>query len=525
MPSISDTPSGRLPALASLLLLLCGACSQHAAPVLPAVPASAPLVLDRIVARPGGGLVAGASTVDLTPYAAAEAGDVYIAGFQQDRTSEGVLDPVTGRVLYLDDGDDWVVLVSLDFVGLLWDEVDAIRALVTAEHGERVIVASTHNHQSPDTIGFWGFGLFVPFSSGKDVAYMEWMRGRVASAIEEAVRAARPARIRVGHATVPEGIAANLWFPDRPDAIDSEMGVIAVDGVDGAPIATLVNYAVHAEALFEINREISADLPGRVYGPLEERRGGGVALFFQGALGGMVVPVPNLFEERDAYEDLASRIRFIETAGTTLADVAMRALDGADGPLGPDGVDLTHHEQELYLPLDGFIFSLITDMGVVDLDQRPRQGDRYRTEVHLIDLGPARILTVPGEPFPSLGKRYKQWLATPHPFLVGLANDELGYIMTADEFEDDTYGYEQSMSMGPETGPLLDDAVRALLERDGAGAAGSQASGDVGGQHDPHLPEPVRQHDGEVPTGNGAPKAVVPQDAVGNHEHGGAETR
>ena len=46
------------------------------------------------------------------------------------------------------------------------------------------------------------------------------------------MRAARPARIRVGHATVPEGIAANLWFPDRPDAIDSEMGVIAVDGVE-----------------------------------------------------------------------------------------------------------------------------------------------------------------------------------------------------------------------------------------------------------------------------------------------------
>ena len=51
---------------------------------------------------------------------------------------------------------------------------------------------------------------------------------------------------------------------------------------------------------------------------------------------------------------------------------------------------------------------------------------------------------------------WKERLGGDFPFVVSMANDELGYVMTAEQFEDDTYSYEQSMSMGPETGPILD---------------------------------------------------------------------
>ena len=53
--------------------------------------------------------------------------------------------------------------------------------------------------------------------------------------------------------------------------------------------------------------------------------------------------------------------------------------------------------------------------------------------------------------------------------MVSMANDELGYVMTAEQFEDDTYAYEQSMSMGPETGPIRSDPldrIRNELEPD-----------------------------------------------------------
>ncbi len=425
------------------------------------------LELDAIPVRPGGGLVVGAALVDLTPYDKANAGDVYIAGFGPGRTSDGVLDPIFGHVLYLDDGHEWVVLAWLDFVGLLNDEVRGIRALVTRTHPERVIVGSTHNHQSPDTMGYWGPGLLLPVASGKDRDYMTWMRGQVAEAIRRAVASARPARLRFGTATVPEGISANLWFPDDPSRKDNQMTVLAAETVDGKRIATLVNYDCHAEALFENNTKLSADFPGRLYRALEKRNPGSVPIFVPGAIGGMVIPYPNRWDKRDEYEDFAKRVAFVDETGETLARIAEEALAAGSAPLGPEGVALSHTERDIWLTLDNSIFEAVTSLGIVDLADRPVKDDRFRAEVHRVDVGPARILTVPGEIFPSLGFLYKEWLASPYPFIFGLATDELGYIMRAEEFQDDTYEYEQSMSVGPETGPTLTGAVRELLGADG----------------------------------------------------------
>lgn len=428
-----------------------------------AMSATTTLILDGIPERPGGDLLVGAATVDLTPYDKAAAGDVYIAGFGPGRTSEGVLDPVTGRVLYVDDGQQWVVLAWLDFVGLLNDEVRGIRGLVTRDHPERVIVGSTHNHEGPDTMGYWGPGVLLPVASGKDPEYMTWMRGQVADAIARAVRRAKPARLRFATATVEEGVSANLWFPDDPSRKDNDLTVLAAEDLDGKRIATLVNYACHAEALFGDNKLLSADFPGRLYRELDAYNPGSVPIFVPGAIGGMVIPYPNRWDKRDEFEDFTQRVAFIDRVGDILAQTAEGALAAAPPAIGPQGVTLDHESREIWLELDNTIFEVVTSLGIVSLGDRPTQDDRFRAEVHRVDLGPARILTVPGEIFPSLGFLYKRWLATPYPFIFGLATDELGYIMGAKEFEDSTYEYEQSMSAGPATGPTLTRAVHDLL--------------------------------------------------------------
>jgi len=477
IPTTSERPRARaLPAsrrgaltLTLTIALTFGAasCSKKApspeAVSREAMAATTTLVLDGIPERPGGDLLVGAATVDLTPYDKAAAGDVYIAGFGPGRTSEGVLDPVTGRVLYVDDGKQWVVLAWLDFVGLLNDEVRGIRGLVTRDHPERVIVGSTHNHEGPDTMGYWGPGVLLPIASGKDPEYMTWMRGQVADAIARAVVGAKPARLRFGTATVEEGVSANLWFPDDPSRKDDQMTVLAAEDLDGKRIATLVNYACHAEALFENNKRLSADFPGRLYRELETYHPDSVPIFVPGAIGGMVIPYPNRWDKRDEFDDFTLRLGFIDRVGDILAQTAEGALAEGSDPIGPQGVTLGHETREIWLALDNTIFEVVTSLGIVSLGDRPTQDERFRAEVHRVDLGPARILTVPGEIFPSLGFLYKRWLATPYPFVFGLATDELGYIMGAAEFEDSTYEYEQSMSVGPETGPTLTRAVHDLL--------------------------------------------------------------
>ena len=46
--------------------------------------------------------------------------------------------------------------------------------------------------------------------------------------------------------------------------------------------------------------------------------------------------------------------------------------------------------------------------------------------------------------------------------LIGLANDQLGYIIPPYDFRDDEY--EESMSVGPATAPVIQETAWRLLE-------------------------------------------------------------
>ena len=91
------------------------------------------------------------------------------------------------------------------------------------------------------------------------------------------------------------------------------------------------------------------------------------------------------------------------------------------------------------------------------------------TDVGVLDLGGARAACWPGEVPPALGLESKRHLATDVPLLIGLANDEIGYILPRGVFvepadwDDPDPHYEESMSVGPETGPLLLEALDALI--------------------------------------------------------------
>jgi len=409
-------------------------------------------------------LVAGAAKVDLTPYDH----DVWIAGFGQMRRSKGVLDPIFGRVIFLDDGESCLVLASLDFVGFTLSSVERIRALVTEAHRDRIIICSTHNHEGPDVMGYWGPGLLIPVASGVDPSYLEWVEHEVASCINAAVDAARPARLVFGTATAPPDISQNLWYEGDSTKKFDEMGVMRVEAAGaaaegpGGTIATLVNFDMHAEALFGKNRLLSADWPGRLCNALE-RKTGGIAIYFPGAVGGMIIPYPNLFSVRGDWT-ISQRVQWIEEVGEILSDKAVEAVSGSPKRYGDGSIRIDVRKVRVPVPMENWLFRLVVRLGIVDWGDRgfDSQGG-VPVEVYLIDLGPAQIITVPGEIFWSMGLYFRSIMPGPHRFIFGLANDEIGYIMSAREFEDPTYRYEQSMSMGPETGTLIMEAVEKML--------------------------------------------------------------
>src|SRR5262245_16514019 len=193
-----------------------------------------------LLAMPGTAAIrAGAAKSVITPELAGRT--VYLAGFGHNRIATAVHDPLYVRCLALQASQDIVVLCSADLIGLFYDDVQKIREIFSSRTpaGSHLIVACTHVHEGPDTLGLWG-----PSASetGVDVQYLDWVDKQVAQTAVEAARTLQPARIQLARDDSP--LLEQLQSVDRPPYVkDPFLFVLqAVRLSDGMTIATLVNW-------------------------------------------------------------------------------------------------------------------------------------------------------------------------------------------------------------------------------------------------------------------------------------------
>jgi len=380
---------------------------------------------------------AGADTRTITP---SLDHPVYLAGFQGNRVATRVAHDLRVRTLALRAGGGRpFALAVCDLVGLVREDTLAIRRALA---GIDAVVASTHTHSGPDTIGLWGPD---DATRGADDAYLERVRGSVVASIRAAVDALGPAVLRLGDARAP-GLIRN--FRD-PGILDEQVVTLAADRPDGTPIATLVNVPVHPEVLDGESTLVSPDAAGATCRAIERERGG-VAVWASGGLGGMQSP------------DTETRtLEEVERFGEAFATAALASL--GDERVEPP---LSYRHAEVRLPMWNPTFRLALEAGILRGDL---MDGHLTVDVSSLELGPARMAFLPGEVLPALAMHVKELLACPAPFLVGLANDELGYILPREAFvepedwNDPDPHYEESMSVGPETGPLLVAALERLL--------------------------------------------------------------
>ena len=400
------------------------------------------------------GLRAGADTRVITPPLDDPARPVFLAGFQGNRRATGLHADLRVRTLALvQEGGRPFALAACDLIGVLREDTLAIRRAV-ADLGADVVVAATHTHSGPDTIGLWGPEEGV---RGVGEAYLAGVRETVAESIRAAVAASEPAVLRAG-VTEVDGVIRN--YRD-PDVCDRQVGVLAFDRPGGGDaIATVVNVGVHPEVLDGDSTVVSADLAGATCEGIERRRGG-VALWASGDLGGMQSP-----EEGPRTSDEVAR-----KAGLVV-DAAMRCLDGAS-PVPAEAARVRYRSAEVELPLWNPMYRAGLQSGLLRGDLR--DDGTMVTDVGVLDLGVARAAFWPGEVLPKLGMASKAALGTAFRLLVGLANDELGYILAQEDFveptdwDDPGEHYEESMSVGPETGPRLQAALDRLTAEMEAG--------------------------------------------------------
>lgn len=433
------------------------------------------------------------------------------------RHPTGVLpgDGLWARASYIDSNGTKLAVVSLDLLGLFYEDVVKIRDAVRAAVGSdtHVLVASTHTHAGIDTLGVYGPN---ETTSGIDPAYQSFVRQQAAAAaIEAAASAQTVASVRFG--SLPAPPTFNEYDRSRhPGTYDDNVNVIQLVGASG-PIGTIVNWASHPE-LIDTKSSTDPMIPASMRGAVMssdyvhtlrttiEAAGGGTALYLNGPNGAVTaLAVPVVDPDTGLPFPGRKSVKKAYHVGRVIGQTALDALS-APNAMTVTAPSLAARSEEMFLRVDNAFILALKAAGVVD---RPTYtagienplGRDVKTEMMHARFGPAEFLTMPGEMQPDLytgvyqpmderanpdvppERAVEPQMAGDFRFVVGLGMDELGYFVSATDYVPPTIS--PLYSNGEDRNGVDHYQETLSLGRDTARALSQQASEMLG-----HLPEP-----------------------------------
>lgn len=437
---------------------------------------------------PGGKFLVGAAKVSIAPDPERWVPDVPEGRCSADiegclitfdgRYAKSVREPygVWARALSISNGDDTIILAVMDAVG--WFRyypaeicadcgTEAIRSALSAELGvpsTNMVISSTHTHASGNTISE------IP----------RWYYEQVRDAVTQAMREAY-ATMRL--ATIDVGVTTSRWNNEDRRIVtravpDYEVQWLKATEVRGEPIGVLYNYAAHPTVLAS-NDTLHAGYPGAANHKLEQDLGADVAMFIAGGLGNQKVV----------------RSRGIDGLGFRLADVIER--DMIESPRRLKRNDIASDVREMVVPGDNAVLLGARAANIFVRDILPPAGGgpgagrwgknattpscvgagfvTVNTLIGGFRLGEAAIMTAPGEIFSTISLVTKDYLENAEVvFVLALANDQLGYIIPYEEFDEvaqkgpglganstDIGQYEEVLSLGRCVGEQVMDELIA----------------------------------------------------------------
>jgi neutral ceramidase len=398
-------------------------------------------------------MFAGTEKVDITPQSA-----VWMDGMLRAHPSEGVHDRLYARALALSDSDDVrqaFALVSVDVCILVDETCSAVQQAAEARTGipaSHIIVAATHTHSGPST-----FGGLTPREDG----YVQELIEKLISLVEDTAGNLRPAELGVASGRedtishyrrllADDGHVVMNWEPYPPEQIvgplgvaDPEVGVVKVVAAGdpakpGRVLALLFNHTGHPNVLSGDNYLLSSDYPGLATRLLEEELGG-VALFFNGALGS--VDIDGLRDRDWEGLDRTGRAlaRSVGEAADAITPSGSPAIRGACTTYTLPGRRITDAEwrwaQQVLAETGGQVAAVADGVGddykaafYRELhDAGPRDLPVTQT---CLALGDSALLTFPGELYTEIGQHIKAHSPFQRTFIIGLANGYVGYVPT-----------------------------------------------------------------------------------------------
>ena len=396
---------------------------------------------------------------------------------------QGHHDDLFARALVLDDGRQKVALLSVDAIG--YDNsilgkgrhfTRQLRRHVAARTGlsaDAIMLAATHAHSAPETIGL------TPFRDVMGVP--EWLENHLQELVETVVDAWKnraPARAFAG-VTQVDGIAryrrivlksgklsvhGALPPPEQvavPWQLDERLNLLWFERENGAPCAALMNYTAHPVVAMLLP-QVCADYSGAASTLVERQLPGAVCLFTNGAAGNI-----NSVKVSTNFDDVALLGRKLGTAALDKI-AALRA----GRPLPDTSLDIRSARIELEArpcpplaqALRAASANAIGKDGTLTRLALKLASGPLRGEIQAVRLGPIRWISLPGEPFVETGLALKLAGAN---FVVGYANGYLGYFPLRRAYEEGGYEVIQgAWSRGaPGSAERLQTAGINLLRR------------------------------------------------------------
>ncbi|MEE0982107.1 MAG: hypothetical protein U0K91_10505 [Acutalibacteraceae bacterium] len=415
----------------------------------------------------------------------------FIAGYDSNNPAQGVLDDMFARAVYIDDntGRGGVVICSVDAVGISRKDINKIRKLVI-ESGKipslkSINICATHSHSAIDTQGLWGEKLF---SCGRDEDFMKRLRKLTAEAIIKAYENRADGKMFYSVKKTEE-----LQYDCRtPDTYDSNLTKIRFESFDGKKNIHIINFASHAELLGSCTKNVSADFPAYMIKKIEANNENCDAVFINGAIGGMI----SAKEIKKVYRETIDCEAYTKEFGKNLGEIANSLTDETElAPL------INVKSAPVSISASNYVLILARFLGVLNNDisrERNKGVASIYSEVGYLELGEKEIgmFLIPGELFPELfngeflsekesanGKKANYNIlseqgSAKHKFVVGLCNDELGYIIPDNDFfldsklpyingghdKFDRNHYEETNTTGPETARTLLEATEKIIK-------------------------------------------------------------
>ncbi len=436
---------------------------------------------------------AGAAQVDISP----ETLPAVCSGGFLERKGDTVRDPLYVRALVLDDGATRLAMVVVDTLMMprrMLDEVKRQAAAATGLDADRMLISATHTHSAPSVMGALGTGVDAPYAA--------LLPGRIVKAIVDAAANLVPARIGWAAVEDPQDTNCRVWFrrPDRigedpfgertirammhpgyqnPDYIapcgpeDPELSLLAVQRLDGKPMAVLANYSMHYFGA----APFSADYFGRFARQMAER-------LYPDVAHPPVVAMMSQGTSGDQHWMDYSRPRVAIDIDTYAGRVAGRAMEAYARIDFRPWVPLAMAERTLRLGrrLPGearmkWARQVIAAMGdrakpnsrpevyaleQVDLSENPRR----ELKLQAVRIGGLGITAIPCEVYAITGLKLKEQSPLEQTINIELANGAEGYIPPPELFVFGGYNTWPARTAGLETTaePKIVEAVLGLLE-------------------------------------------------------------